>query len=839
MRRTLSALLAVVLAASSFLGGCGKGGGAGKVAAPPKPKSPYTLEYELTEENIDSFIANDTVETAMTGGPFYPGAQALPGQDTAAYDAARAKKVDEIKAEAAEVVKACDAAKPALTEMRSEYIAYLNTVYKEEPKAKDAALETVKQVGLLGIKEVLAEQQYAAMAEQETTQTYAASMRDYLAVTKALEMGGIYLEDANLIAGYSAVMIAGYGTSTKAPVTAATTEFNGKMEKLYGDVAAALNPVAQHIANVDLGLKQLASADHYMTLEAMGFMAAEQTKLKPLVDGLTVREGVSAEDVQAIKDFYAAFEEWNASMQEHVASISTTDLIAVKDNPFPSFGPEVAYAAGYDPGAMASSGGQILATPADAEDPPKGWLESGWNVVSSGFGKLKTGVGVAVDTVGLGVKNISTVGAGIYYGNSKKEIIEGIMSNTKEVVDNYNKGLSGSSTFKTGTEYIEGVETGAGENAGGATEWGLKKIFGKGTISSTGGWAVNGLTKITVGMFTGLAKGIYKVADKSSSSADVATGMIEIALGAIGGSKIFIKASQIPGLLKGTGEGAKAFAKTVKTLIGTAANNAESKKIAAELAAALIKKGMSKDAAMKLISNSIKMEINTAVGALIKNSREAMIKKIKDLIAKGGTGFLTNFKSTVKGSLEDMVKKGYKEGMAGWLERGTKVIGENMTDYVDNLVAAGIADGYVMELINLVFSMPPDPEQLTGSWNGSITITKVDIPASEKKTAEEANCEQTFKQLEGKRNAATYVIKMGPSGSGTVKLSGGTGQGSGTAKYSGGSITMVINSSGSVYTLTGKVAFDKKSGGMVMSGSWRAPFQKSKIIMSGVFQAAK
>ncbi|MDP2182275.1 MAG: hypothetical protein Q8K99_06875 [Actinomycetota bacterium] len=777
----------------------------------------------------------------MTGGPFYDGAQPLPSQNTEEFDTARAAKIDEITAEADGIVKACEAAKPAMAELRTAYADYLEIVYKADPAVKDIALETLSQVALVGTKEAIGEAQYASLASQEPTQAYTADMAAYLAVSKAVDVGGLYLEDVNTIAGYAAVMIDGLADSSDAKVKAANSDLDLKMEKLLGDALKALEPVAAGIANVNAGLEQLASADYYFSREALGWMDSQMAELGPLVDGLEPREGMTAEDVQAIKGFYAATKEWNGALNEHFASLDTSRVIAVPGVPMPGIGPEPAYAADggkYEAGKDYGAANDVLQMQAKAEPPKEGWLSSGWGAVKGAFGKAKTVVGTGVDVLNAGVYNISRVGTGIWYGNSGKDIADDIGRNTKDLVDNYKNGVSGADTLKTAGDYIDDVEKGAGEAAGGATSWTFEKIFGKGKISGTAGWAVGGLTKITTGMFTGMAKGIYKVANKKSSSADVAVGIVEIVLGAIGGSKVILKGSQIPGLLKGAKEGIGAFSKTLTSLVGSAVNAAERKQVSKAIVDLLIKKGLTKAEAMNLVSNSIKLEINQAVGQLIKSSRDAMIKKIRDLIAGGGAGFLSNAKETIKGSLADLLSKGFPKTLQGYLDAGTTIIGANATDYLDNLIAAGLTDGLLTELITSALAVPPDPAQVNGSWSGSLIIVKVDIPESEQKTADEAGCEQVFKQLEGKKQAATFVFKLNDSGSGTVTMNAQGSSGSGPATYSDGALKMTVTSQGTTYTMSGTVAFEK-NGGMKMSGSWTAPYQKSKIMMSGTFSAAK
>lgn len=833
MRRTITFLLTFVLVTSSFVGGCGK------QSSPKRLTAPFTTDYPIDASNIDSFLSNDTVETAITGGPFYTGAQALPSQNTGAFEKARKKKVAQIHASAEDLVKAIDEAKPVLASFRSEYTTYLNLVYKEEVGLSDIAVSSLESVTLAATKEVIGEEQYRALAAQETTQAYATAMRDYLAVGKAIELAGLQLQDADMITSFSAVMVNGLAQSSSAKAKQATEAYDKQMKTSLAGVVKALDPVVQKVADVNLGLDQLASADYYFTLEAVGYMKSETTKLDREIEKLAVRDGLTQADVDGIKAYYAAFKELNASMEEHVASVETSGLIEVSTAPFPDFGPDLAYAAGdYSAGENLDAGMQLMQAGASAEPPAKGWLESGWDTVKGGFGKLKTGIGTGVDSIGLGVRNITTVGAGLYYGNSGKDMIDDIMTNTKEMADNYDKGVSGSSTFKTAGGYLEGVETGAGDTAGGAAAWTFEKILGKGRISGTAGWAVNGITKISVGLFTGLGKGIYKVADKSSSTEDVAMGFIEIGLSAVGGSKLIIKASQLPGLLKGGAEGAKAFSKIVTNLVGSASNAAEGKAIGKKLAELLVAKGMTPANAANLISNSIKLEINQAVGQLLRGSRETMVKKIRDLLAKGGTGALTNFKETAKGSLEELLSKGFAKTFGGYLEAGTTVLGTSVKDYVDNLVAAGLTDGVLSELIKTALSIPPDPAQVSGVWRGTVIVTAMDIPKSEEKTAEEAGCEQVFGEFRNKANAAVWTIKLNNAGAGTVTLGGSGGKGSGTARYSDGAITMSIAGSGYRYTFKGTVSF-VKTGGMRMSGTWSAPFKNSKITMSGTFSAAK
>jgi len=406
-------------------------------------------------------------------------------------------------------------------------------------------------------------------------------------------------------------------------------------------------------------------------------------------------------------------------------------------------------------------------------------------------------------------------------------------NNVKEIGKNYQAGVSGSEVISTANGYLEGVETGAGQYAGGWAQTGIEKTWGKGKIADATGWAVGGLTKITTGMFTGLAKGLYKVGNKSSSSADVASGIVEIGLSAIGGSKVLIKGTQIPGLLKGGYQGLKNGGQALVNLTRSAGDAKVRAQLTKEMADLLANNKLTQEQLTKLISNSVKVEISEAVATLMAKNRELYIKAIRDLIAQGGTAIKTNFTSTIKGSLEDLVSKGFDKTFKGLLDAGTTVIGAGLGDYIDNVVGSQL-DPVLTDLINAALQIAPDANQVDGTYSGAFVITKVDIPKDAQQEAKEANCNALFKQLEGKSNPMT--LKVDASG-GDAQLISKDGSSKGTCKYSDGAITMKFSSKGATLTFTGTAKLTKE--GVVLGGGWSSPYPKTSITISGTWSATK
>lgn len=839
MRRTLTILLVLALAMPVLTTGCG--------SKPQPATEPFTTTYDLSESNIDSFIANDTAETAMCGGPLYPGSRMLPSQNTAEYDKARAEKVTALLADAKALADACVAAQPAMAKVRADYVNYLDELKVADSSTDAFAGATLKVLVSNTLKQAIAQSSYEALANPETppTKAFTRAFMDYLAVAKSAELAGLYLEDLNHIAGFSAVALQQQAGNKKAKAANATLD--AAMEKDFADAATALEGVAVKLALVNDGLKRISSADHYFALEAVGYMESEVAKLKPVVDGLQVRDGVTQQDIADTKTLYEGYAWWAGQLKGIVASQDSTDIVKA-DNPrtdFNPFGVEAAFAAeGYVPGSdYGKAVGVLTDTPQITPAAEEGYLSKAWGGVKSAFGKAKTGVGVVIDTAGVGVQTITAVGCGIWYGNSPKDTADIIGGAVKDAADAYNKGLSGSKTIKTAGEYIESVETGAGEAAGaavgGVLKWGAKKVGASAstqkTIASWSSWAANGITKTTVGMFTGMAKGIYKVGDKASSTADVVSGVIDIGLGAIGGSKIIIKASQIPGLTKGAYQGMKQLGKAMLNLGKSAATAAERSELQAAMRATLAAKGLAPAAVDKLISDSIKLEIAEATANALAASRTQIMKNLRDLIASGGSQWWKDLKGTITSSWADLVKKGFAKGGQGYLDAGTTVMGGTVADFIENLVAAGVTDAWLTDFVNQAIAVAPDAEQIDGTYKGSMLVTEIDIPEGSAKTAEDAKCLEIFKSLKGKRIPLT--LKVDASG-GRAQLVGKDGNSSGSCEYAGGNITMRLSSQGSALTLTGTARL-RKQGGIAMSGSFTLPYKGTPVKLLGTWSATK
>nr|MDA3936921.1 hypothetical protein [Actinomycetota bacterium] len=771
------------------------------------------------------------IETVVASNPFYAGAQALPTPGTKEYESKRAEMVQAIIDDAVTLVSLANDAEDEMVAAREVFAQYLEVVIEADPTFEPYAMESLQEVALIGTKEALAEVTYEGFAESAATAEtpYARSMTDYMAVTNAVAYGSFMLEDIEVIAGYAVMGIDVLADSDNAEVVAAGTKYDLLIGEAVDAALGALDPVAAQIDVIGQRLDLLASSDYYFSLEALAWMETQLPELRTQVDTIEVGETVTQQDIDDMKVLLTAWEEFIASLRGHVDALDTTRLVQVDvpvDQATPLFGIESAYADG------AENYGKAVTVLRQEPEPEQGDLGAAWSSVKKGWSATKTGVGVTIDLLGTTVRNVARVPYGIANGNTSAEIWEDIQANSDEVWNNYQNGVSGSKTIYTANEYVEKAENTAGEVTGGAAEWGFEQIFGKGDMSFAAGWATGGVTKIGAGLFTGMAKGIYRVANKKSTDGEVALGIVEIGLSCIGGTKVIFKGSQLPGLVRGSAEGIKQSWRAMINLAKSAATAAERKKLVAEMAEMLAKKGLTSPQVEALIGNSIKVEIAEASARTLAASRDLIMKKIRDLAAAGLGAAKGNFRETIEGTLRDLLRKSFDKSLKGLAEAGAEVIGTSASAIMDNIIG-GYLDSQLTGWIGEALSVPPTAAQMNGKYSGTFTISKIDgLPEG----GDVEGCDIDLEQLIGQPIPMGVTLNLGEGGSGSATLVANENPTDGTATYGGGTIQMTFATDGNTMSFSGTAAFEQES--IVMSGGFSMPMGEG-VVMRGSWTASK
>jgi len=528
----------------------------------PKESDPFTFSYESGDSDYAFYTDGDSIVTLMCSSPFYSGMQPLPGQKTGEYEAAWSKKVEELNQESQKIVQAVNRVKPQVATMRSAYLSYLSVCFENEKMLKGFVSGTVADMVRLSVEEQVVEAQYLSFGQYEPINAFFDSYQNYIQVTKAVELGSLYLEDTNNMLADAAVSMRILENHPSSQIKTASSQLDADFKAL-DPMCADLAVIASSIEKIGYGLKQLETGNYYLARSADSFIKDSLPDMKNKVDSITPNEYFTQEDIDMTRDYLALFELWQSSLRERLDGVDKSSLIKISyaqpaEGGF--FSP--VYAA--DEVSSYTQAFLALAPPAQGSvDQSAGFFSKGWSAVKSAVHGAQNLVGAAVDYEGENVFRLSRIYFGWEQGNTLKEVCDDIRINNEELNANYRRGLAGSEAFKTADEYFTNVEEWAGSKVESGTqkiEKGIASVGSKdiGSKDETGpqkmpylSKGLGTIAKLTVGLYTGLGHGVSKLSNVNSTKGDYVSGLIDVVGAFFGGSKVICKASQIPGASKG------------------------------------------------------------------------------------------------------------------------------------------------------------------------------------------------------------------------------------------------------------------------------------------------
>ena len=305
----------------------------------------------------------------------------------------------------------------------------------------------------------------------------------------------------------------------------------------------------------------------------------------------------------------------------------------------------------------------------------------------------------------------------------------------------------------TANQYINSVDDGAEYIA----SKGVEETLGEGWTS----WGVGKVSKATAGMLTGLGKGITLLGNRDAQASDYVIGTIEVAGAAIGGSKLLIKGTQLPGFLKGLGEGAwittKGSVNSLSTLVIS-----KGKYEVDSLIKAAVKDGM------ETAGFEARQAVNQAMLAAIAESNRALKAELGNLIQAGLKAGWNNFNATLEESLNDFARKQFTSNLSAI----ATALGGSATGFVDNVMAS-MGEDIIKEMVDKAMAEAPIAAELKGLWTGSVVYTSIQVPEADSEKAAKEGCDigAQFKKLEGKPLPISIHFDGSPSGSGNAIFS--------------------------------------------------------------------
>lgn len=794
----------------------------------PRSKDPFTFDYETDKASISGLTENDEMATLLACSPFYPGAKQYSGINTTDFDRSRERKVQEIIRESNDLAENAIKMKSDMDQLRTTVMTYLTVCMKSDPTAEKYVRESGKRILTLMTKEAVAEAQfksYSTDSQNAFTKTYI----QYLKASKAVQLGTLYMEDLNNMLVIAALGVDGAAVSAKPAIKEAGT----KLDQAMGEFDGLMNQSSElmrGIYSIQYCFKQLQTGDYYYALSAVTFIRQSMPKLKETAAGLKPNKYMDEQAIASTKDYLRKFDNLSIEMQKYLDSIPKDSLVQVS-----LYQPGSGYAVAQgsevaaSPYTLAAKGNAALSS--RVADGISSIFSAGASVAKAGWSGIKTTVhgiqstvGLGVDIAGTGVANITRIPVGMYYGNTLKECWTDMEANSQQIITNWKNNQSGSSTMRTAKSYFDSVDDG-GEYV---VSTGVEKTIGKGWIS----WGTGKVGKAVVGIFTGLGKGIALVGNRDANTSDYVIGTIEIGGAMLGGSKLVIRGTQLPGMVKGLAQSSWIGAKGAWNTLGKMLTQLDKNEMTALIREAAAR-GMSSPGL------TARVAIADAMIAAANSANAALKAEFRNIIQTGVSAGWANFNATLRSSLNEFVRKQFTANMRGVLS----IIGDTPGEFVDNVVAQW-ADDALKSMVDEVMAEPPQPAELKGLWTGKTLITAVTVPEPSEKAKKEGCNFDEIKKLKGQNCATSVNMSGSPSGSGqaTVNIAFKAGKGqpfSGRYTYSNGDVSITNAAKGVTITLKGKAI--RQTQGYSMNGAMNLRWggEGMVITIAGDFELTK
>ena len=711
----------VLTALLSSLTGCGSSA----PATPTPPENPFSFDKPTptAAEGIRYYTENDTYNTLTDSTPYYLGNKPnpdLPG--LVEYTRLKQAKITEAQQLTADLFAATDKVQVGLAPYRGAFLDLVGALATAEKKFNKTAYELSGQLTESLVQEAALKANYESVETGKLTNPQAKTLFDYQKTYLAIAYANAVLNDVNTLWRNGAVL-SNLAAGLPA-VSAAGQTFDSQMEgvsALANDVQVMVNKTLY----LGTALKQINTGDYYLAQASLEYIKSTYPEIQSQAGSLTASANLTAEDIQAVQEYTAVVGDFSQQLDKELQKLDTSKLIPADQLaqlpaqlPAAPWGIPTAIAA-YAPPADT---GLLKSYQAISGDAPSttGKIVSGlkdaasatWSGIKTGVGMAQTGVGVTLDTVGAVIKTPADVVAGIANGNSVGEIAGEVGNNFVQIKKNYDADKSGAQILKDAGEMLKGVEQAAGGAAEGLTE----KLVGKGYTS----WIAGQVASTTVGLFTGLGKGIYKLANKESTAGEMAEGMLDVGLSLIGGSKVIIKGSQA---LAGGKELAKWSADKAFTFLRSMGNKLEQGQLKAITAEILQSTKLTPNQVLSLISNSLEMEGKEAIAAEIKAVSASLDEKFVGLMKEGINTVLRNASTVPGASYEKWVKTAFENSMKGLKDAMIARLGSSYTDYIDNILAAKM-NGWIKTAIKMYI----DAVGFDGIYSKNFPADKITIP---------------------------------------------------------------------------------------------------------------
>lgn len=641
------------------------------------PSVPFSFDLPTPKDSKEAeyYTKNDTINTIYLSTPYYLWNQEsiLPGYIE--YDKLKKEKIDETIMLTDELYNKNIELKTLLEPFKSSYFDFTEIVLKKDKKSRKYIAETTKKITESLVWEEITIATYDSIDTSKITNPFAKSNFEYQKTMHSIDLWKKLTEDTIYLLTSSVVLTELFKDNPDLKWDVKV--FESQMKRI-SSLSDKIDEIKNHIIYIDTALKQIETWDYYLAKSSINFVKTNMKDVKDKLASIKWSENFTKDDVELSKQYLSYMEEFAKNTETELWKVSKNNLISLSDINKIANNKSKIIASVYavwddDLGVSYDTLSENAKTTSDKVDLIKSWIKSvaniTWEWAKAWFNGAKTVVWVTLDTASAITKSTFDAWFWAANWNTLDQVKQEIKWNFKRIGDNYDKWASWSDVLKDAGWQLEWAED-AIKNA---IEW----TIWEGRTS----WWVGGLAKLTVWMFTGFWKWIYKIADKQATVWTLIEWWLDVGLSFIGWSKVLLQWTAGAGWK----EVAKNFWSKVVNFVTKMWANAEKWWL----------KSLTSKEAMGFLTNAIELEAKQAVVAEIKQAEIMVTKKLTEILKEWLKTIIKNAKGvweTVAWNYKDFVKEQFKHSLEWYKEALKKIVWNGFDDYIDNIVTWKIDD---------------------------------------------------------------------------------------------------------------------------------------------------
>lgn len=639
--------------------------------------TPFSFDYPTTSATYDFFSQGDSLTTLLAASPYYLGAETLPLPAFQQFEALKTSKIAEAADQTQILWEKSQTLNISVDEFTQPLLELMSIVATKEPKVKPYLKAVTAELAQYYTTKQILTAQYNALNQQSISDQFTVAFIGYQKTSLSFDLAEKVIGNLNHLLANSAAITLALAGHPDQDLNHAVSLLETNMESI-SSINPQVDAVNDSMVRLQNTLDQITTADQYFGLASIEFIQKHLPELQQKIATITPTEILTIDDIATLSQYGKLFDTFSNALKQNLETVPTHEI--VENNAREDHIVTIAYA---DESSYLEKSYQALK--ASAQVATSG-VNLAWQGAKQTFQVAQTAAGVTLDTLSAATQSTLDIGYNMLgHGGKLRNIPQDIRNNFYTIKENYTRGVSGATTFKNAEEYLNRTETTAQD----LFETGTSQYLGQSKPASKITWISGQIARLTVGMFTGFGKGIFKVANPQSTPGEYLDGTLDIAFSFIGGSKALVKGAQA---VTGFKEGATLAGKSMIISLQRLGNSLKSGVLKRDLVLFLEQTGQTLEQALKSFPSLTDLEKTKILSTTLQKAAQDIQKNIALALQDGGKTVWGNIVEGVPNAYHEFIKETFEKSSEGIKTALTTIVGKSSTDFFDNVTGAALDD---------------------------------------------------------------------------------------------------------------------------------------------------